>query len=90
MSTIGIAPSDIVLFLKFTGSVLDALEEQGGSRRDYQDAIRTCVTLQATLKELGEIRSASNDLIVPTEYQGYTTGPICGSSGAFQDKIGRL
>jgi hypothetical protein len=69
----GFSPSDIVLFLKFTSVVLGALKESGGARREYQDAIQSCEALQKILKELGELRSASNDLIITSDYQDYTS-----------------
>jgi hypothetical protein len=69
----GLSPSDIILFLKFTSTVVGALREHGGARREFQDAIQSCEALQKILKELGEIRFASSDLVIPDDYQNYTS-----------------
>ncbi|KAI9708105.1 MAG: hypothetical protein M1820_004309 [Bogoriella megaspora] len=82
MSIVGISPSDIVLFVKFTATVIDALREGGGVKQEYQNAIQSCENLQLILQRLGEIHAS-----IPDGHSNYTD-QVSNIVSLFRAKLG--
>lgn len=51
MSVVGISPSDLVSFVKFTSTVISALKENGGSHTKYQEAAESVISVQSSWKD---------------------------------------
>ena len=65
MSFFGWSLSDVVLITGLTTKVVAALKEDGGSKTEYQTAIRSCEDLQKLLTELVnlDVHALDQDLL---------------------------